>query len=155
MDVHMPVMDGLEAIRRIKAEPRGESTVIIALTASAMDDQRQAALQAGADDFIAKPCEQHELLHKLGLHLKIEYDYETSAGDTQQKALQEKFVQLPKALALELRSATLRGKKHHLDELIVKVRESGLAESANTLQKLSDNYEYEALARLLEEACSQ
>ena len=43
MDVHMPVMDGLEATRRIKADPRGKETVIVALTASAMNDQRVAA----------------------------------------------------------------------------------------------------------------
>jgi two-component system sensor histidine kinase/response regulator len=41
MDVHMPVMDGLEATRRIKADPRGSQTAIVALTASAMDDERR------------------------------------------------------------------------------------------------------------------
>ena len=42
MDVHMPVMDGLEATRRIKADPRGKETVIVALTASAMDEDRRS-----------------------------------------------------------------------------------------------------------------
>jgi PAS domain S-box-containing protein len=155
MDVHMPVMNGLEAIRRIKAEPRGKNTVIISLTASAMDDQRRSALQAGADDFVAKPCDQNELLNKIGIHLKIEYDYETSANEDKIEGPKEEIGKLPKELANEIRSATLRGKKHLLDGLILKVREGGLRESANTLQKLSDNYDYEALARLLEEACRQ
>ena len=56
MDVHMPVMDGLEATRRIKADPRGKETVIVALTASAMDEDRRTVLQSGADDFLAKPA---------------------------------------------------------------------------------------------------
>jgi PAS domain S-box-containing protein len=155
MDVRMPVLDGLEAIHRIKAQPRGKNTVVIALTASAMDDQRQAALRAGADDFIAKPCDQNQLFNKIGVHLKVDYDHETSPNDSKAVALTEELGQLPKELAMELRSATLRGKKHLLNGLILKVRESGLPGSADTLQKLSDNYEYEALARLLEEACRQ
>jgi two-component system sensor histidine kinase/response regulator len=60
MDVHMPVMDGLEATRLIKAAPGGGETVIIALTASAMDDQRQIAMQEGVDDFVGKPFDQNE-----------------------------------------------------------------------------------------------
>ena len=71
MDVHMPVMDGLEATRRIKATPRGKETVIIALTASAMDDQHLTALQSGVDDFITKPCDEDELLEKMRAHLNI------------------------------------------------------------------------------------
>ena len=42
MDVHMPVMDGLEATRRIKADPRGKETAIVVLTASAMDNDRRS-----------------------------------------------------------------------------------------------------------------
>lgn len=155
MDVHMPVLDGLEAIRSIKAESRGKSTVIIALTASAMEDQRQEALEAGADDFIAKPCDQNELLNKIAVQLKIEYDYETDANDGKAAGLNKGLGELPRELAKDLLSATLRGKKHLMDGTILKIREGGHQESANALQKLSDNYEYEALARLLEEACSQ
>jgi CheY-like chemotaxis protein len=155
MDVHMPVLDGLEAIRSIKAESRGKSTVIIALTASAMEDQRQEALEAGADDFIAKPCDQKELLNKIAVQLKIEYDYETDANDGKAAGLNKGLGELPRELAKDLLSATLRGKKHLMDGTILKIREGGHQESANALQKLSDNYEYEALARLLEEACSQ
>ena len=76
MDVHMPVMDGLEATRRIKADPRGKETVIVALTASAMDDDRRAVSQSGADDFLAKPCREDELLEKIRVLLDIAYDYE-------------------------------------------------------------------------------
>ena len=52
MDFRMPVMDGHEAIRRIRAMPGGEGTRIIAVTASAMDDNRQELMEVGADDFI-------------------------------------------------------------------------------------------------------
>ena len=76
MDVHMPVMDGLEATRRIKADPRGKETVIVVLTASAMDEDRRLVSQSGADDFLAKPCREDELLEKIRVLLNIAYDYE-------------------------------------------------------------------------------
>jgi CheY-like chemotaxis protein len=50
----MPVMDGHEAIRRIRAMAGGEDTKIIAVTASAMDENRQELMRIGADDFISK-----------------------------------------------------------------------------------------------------
>src|SRR5687768_3219310 len=52
MDFRMPVMDGHEAIRRIRAMPGGKAPRIIAVTASAMDDNRQELMEIGADDFI-------------------------------------------------------------------------------------------------------
>ena len=158
MDVHMPVMDGLEATRRIKADPRGKETVIIALTASAMDDQRLTALQSGADDFITKPCDEDELLEKMRAHLNIAYDYEEMSGNESEPAAgvsalsAERLGQLPQELIEELRNATLSGNKNLLDKLILKVRDDGDAGSAHALQELADNYEYDALTQLLEEA---
>jgi CheY-like chemotaxis protein len=55
MDVQMPVMDGLEAIRRIRANPLVAATRVLALTANASDADRQLCLDAGMDDFITKP----------------------------------------------------------------------------------------------------
>jgi two-component system sensor histidine kinase/response regulator len=159
MDVHMPVMDGLEAIRRIKADPVRE-TIIVALTASAMDEDRRSVAQSGADDFLAKPCREEELLEKLRVLLNIAYDYEqVSAAEGQPPAevtpalSAEKLGQLPRELVGELRNATLSGNKRLMDKLIVKVREMDDAASANGLQELADKYEYDALTRLLEEAC--
>src|ERR1700683_794730 len=55
MDFRRPVMDGHEAIRRIRAMAGGKEIKIIAVTASAMDENRQELLKIGADDFISKP----------------------------------------------------------------------------------------------------
>jgi CheY-like chemotaxis protein len=158
MDVHMPVMDGLEATRRIKADPRGKETVIMALTASAMDDDRRAASQSGADDFLAKPCHEDELLEKIRVLLNIAYDYEeTSDAEGQPPAAAEalcpeKLRRLPQDLIAELRDAVLDGNKNLLNRLIVKVRETEDTVAAQALQGLADRYEYDVLTRLLEEA---
>jgi CheY-like chemotaxis protein/anti-sigma regulatory factor (Ser/Thr protein kinase) len=158
MDVHMPVMDGIEAIRRIKAHPRGKETIIVTLTASAMDDDRQTALQSGANDFIAKPCREDELLDKIGALLNVAYDYEEpSEGDEDKSAggealNAERLGRLPLELREELRTATLSGNKKLLDKLILNVRETD-AGSAHGLQELADHYEYDALMQLLEQAC--
>jgi CheY-like chemotaxis protein len=70
MDIQMAVMDGLEATRRLRADPRFSSTPIIALTALAMTGDRERCLQAGADDYLSKPVILKELLEKIETLLK-------------------------------------------------------------------------------------
>ncbi len=158
MDVHMPVMDGLEATRRLKADPRGKETVIVALTASAMDDDRRTTSQSGADAFLAKPCREEELLEKMRVLLNVTYDYAVLedpqgpplSGDAAKGI--ECLGRLPLELVEELQEATLSGNKRLLDKLIVKVRETAVG-PAQVLQDLADNYAYDALTQLLEDAC--
>jgi CheY-like chemotaxis protein len=65
MDVSLPVMDGLEATRRIRARPETQTTPIIALTAHATSADRDKALQAGCDDYHTKPVELPRLLAQM------------------------------------------------------------------------------------------
>ena len=69
MDIRMPIMDGCEATRRIKAADIDHQTVVIALTASAFEEQRQMMLASGCDDFVRKPFKRDELLSKIQQHL--------------------------------------------------------------------------------------
>ena len=69
MDVMMPVMDGLEATRRIRAEPRWHKLPIIAITAKAMRDDQEQCRRAGANDYLAKPIEADRLVSLLRVWL--------------------------------------------------------------------------------------
>jgi two-component system sensor histidine kinase/response regulator len=81
MDMRMPVVDGLEATQQIKASPQGTNTVIIALTASAFEEQRQTFLAAGCNDFIRKPFQYQELFTKISQHLGVRYLYENATSN--------------------------------------------------------------------------
>jgi CheY-like chemotaxis protein len=65
LDMSLPVMDGWEAARRIKAEPVSKDIPVIALTAHAMSGDKEKALQAGCDDYDTKPVELPRLLGKI------------------------------------------------------------------------------------------
>lgn len=81
MDMRMPVVDGYEATRRIKQTPRGKSTVIIALTASAFEQDRAQVLAAGCDDFVRKPLRDAEVFERIAHHLGVRYVYGEPPGD--------------------------------------------------------------------------
>jgi signal transduction histidine kinase/CheY-like chemotaxis protein len=79
MDLRMPVMDGYEASKHIKSQLKGQATVIIALTASAFEEERVVALSAGCDDFVRKPFREEELFEKMAHYLGVRYLYEPLA----------------------------------------------------------------------------
>lgn len=75
MDIRMPVMDGLEATRRIKATDAGAQTKIIAVTAHALEEERRDILSAGCDEFIRKPYKHEDITDALAKHLGVRFSY--------------------------------------------------------------------------------
>lgn len=65
MDMSLPVLDGWEAARRLKAAPETRAIPIIALTAHAMVGDRERAIESGCDDYDTKPVEFQRLLEKI------------------------------------------------------------------------------------------
>lgn len=86
MDMRMPEMSGYEATRQIKANPQGISTAIIALTASALQEERHEMIDAGCDDCVYKPFREEELIAALVKHLHIEFVYDDSVADPKNTA---------------------------------------------------------------------
>ena len=70
MDLSLPVMDGWEATRRLKANDALRAIPVIALTAHAMKGDEEKALAAGCEDYIAKPLDEDELLAKVAAYLE-------------------------------------------------------------------------------------
>jgi two-component system cell cycle response regulator DivK len=68
MDVRLPDMSGVEAVRRLKADPSTATIPVIALTAFAMDGQREWLLDAGFDDYVAKPIDIHTFPEAVRRH---------------------------------------------------------------------------------------
>ncbi len=69
MDIQMPVLDGYEATRRIKADPGLRSIPIIAITSYALSGDKQKARAAGCDDYVPKPYSPRQLLAKIRQYL--------------------------------------------------------------------------------------
>ena len=65
MDLNLPVLDGWEAARKLRADPRTRPIKILALSAHAMSEHRDRALEAGCDDFDTKPVDLPRLLGKI------------------------------------------------------------------------------------------
>ena len=65
MDLSLPVMDGWEATRRLKADPRTASIPVVALTGHALSGTNEGAVKAGCDAFVTKPCLPEDLVQEI------------------------------------------------------------------------------------------
>ena len=69
MDIQLPVLDGYEATRRIKANPRSRSIPVIVVTSYALSGDEEKARLAGCDDYVSKPFSPRDLLAKIRRHI--------------------------------------------------------------------------------------
>jgi Amt family ammonium transporter len=81
MDMKMPIMDGYEATQRIKSTTEGNATIIIAITASVLEEQKAVILSGGCDDFVRKPFTESIIFETITKHLGVNFIY----GHTQQQ----------------------------------------------------------------------
>jgi PAS domain S-box-containing protein len=112
MDMRMPLMNGYEATRRLKATTAGRNTPIIAVSASAHADEREKILATGADEFIRKPFRESELFDVIGRFLGIEYRYAekkvaSAKPEASAKLSPADLEELPEEIRGELRQALL------------------------------------------------
>ncbi|MCB0168222.1 MAG: response regulator, partial [Anaerolineae bacterium] len=128
MDIRMPIMDGYQASRAIKSG-NGPETVIIALTASAFDEERSQVLAAGCDDFVRKPFREAEIFEKMADHLNVAYVYEELEPVTQQvqsgvvvNLTGDDLAPLPSEWIAQLRQAASRGRREMLYDLIGQIK---------------------------------
>jgi signal transduction histidine kinase/CheY-like chemotaxis protein len=154
MDMRMPVMDGYEATRRIRALPGGKEVKILALTASVFKEQEGKIIEAGCDAVLHKPYNEAEIFTAIAEHLELQYAYEETSETLNKqdvsKPVVEDLQRLPDEWLDELLSAARLGDT----EMMLSLTETLDAEHAEAKAKLVHfikEFQIEYLIKILEE----
>ena len=111
MDMRMPIMDGYEATKRIKANIKGQATAIVAVSASSAEEARTVVLSDDCDDFIRKPFREAEIFDALHKHLGVRYIYDEPHNAEESTKIQaltpEALAGLPEDWLASLEQATI------------------------------------------------
>ncbi len=147
MDRRMPVMDGIEAIKQIRALPGGDVVNIVAVTASVFDQERQTLIQAGASEIVNKPYRDEEIFDCMAKYLGIQYVYDEDAIESTMKSADisaEQISNIPEHLIAELNDAAT---SLDIEQSVVAIKKINQIDSglANQLQQLVDQFEFERL----------
>jgi len=151
MDVRMPVMDGLTAVRHLRERWPGEPIVCVAITASGLLRQRSVYLDAGFDDFIGKPFLFETVWDCMGRHLHLDLDHapvgEAPSGAATQTA-DIAAVHLPDALRERLLAAAEINALTEIEALIGELKRLGPAAQAlaDELEGLLLQYDTDGIA---------
>jgi signal transduction histidine kinase len=155
MDMRMPVLDGYETTQRIRSHLKGQATVIIALTASAFDEERSIILDAGCDDFVGKPFREEVIFEKIARHLGVQFVYDETPAEPISK-VQEAAVLTPADLAglpdewvVSFQQATLDLNLGLMLSLIEQIYPQN-EPIATALTDLANHFQYEQLLALTE-----
>jgi CheY-like chemotaxis protein len=153
MDMRMPVMDGYEATKRIKATTQGQATAIVALSASNFGEARAVVFSVGCDDFIHKPFREADIFDALHKHIGVRYVYDEAAREpnaTPTQALTpEAIAALPADCLASLQKAAIEG---DLDLILTHIEQipSQNDALANALASLAKKFQFKQLLTLLQ-----
>jgi signal transduction histidine kinase len=152
MDMRMPVLDGYEAIPKIRKLAGGDAVKIVAITASAFKEQRPDILAAGCDEVVLKPFRAHEIFDTMARLLDIQYLYEEEGEEAPRKETihltAEMLAGLPEELLDELRESSQALNSEAALEVISRLAQQA-PEVASALRKLVDHYQFDELQDLL------
>jgi len=170
MDMRMPVMNGYEATRQIRALEQNQTsdasqdiqtprlTKIIALTASAFEEQRATILAAGCDDFVRKPFREHLIFDKLTEHLGVQFVYAEPVEEPDWR-MAEPADLLPDSFAVmspewieAFRQAAIAIDSDRLLQLVVEIPPDH-ANLANQLRDLINRFNFDEILELIGDTC--
>lgn len=151
MDMRMPVMDGYEATQRIRQLEPSRKTKIIALTASAFEEQRSRILAVGCDDLVCKPFKEQLLFDKLAEHLGVEYVYAESVAEAVLTFnLQASDLQMmPIEWIVALQQAAIDADAELIAELVEEIPKAN-SELARGLMEMCDRFCFDEILELTE-----
>ncbi len=164
MDMRMPVMDGYKATSIIKSKlAQSQSdidTKIIALTASAFEEDRLKALKHGASDFVSKPFQEYEVFKMMSKHLGLEYLYENEdqnlntdvvSNRLSNKNLISSIMSLSLDVIAKLKEATELCDVTLIDQAIEEIRPDN-AQLADAFTELAASFSYDKILVLIKKA---
>jgi CheY-like chemotaxis protein len=167
MDMRMPIMDGYEATRKIRATTKGHATVIVALTASALEEDRVVILSEGCDAYIRKPFRESELYEALEVHLGVRFKYDAplpvvepsdgrgdGAGLHGSDDLVTHMAHLPSDAMRNLERATLIGDQDKILTAIRPIADEDF-QTAAALRRYALDYNHDTILALIEAAQEQ
>jgi PAS domain S-box-containing protein len=152
LDLRMPVLNGHEAIRRIRSLERDSRTPIIAVTASAFEENRREVIDAGGDDFLGKPFREADLFEKIGRLTGASFLYADEATPEPATIVTLSPTQVAAALPLELRTrlreAALRA---DFDQMLAIIAEAGphAPHVTDELRRRVEQFDYPGLLAVL------
>ncbi|NEP18010.1 MAG: response regulator [Leptolyngbya sp. SIO4C1] len=159
MDMRMPGMDGYEATRQIRAAAQAAPAqapplpIIIALTASAFEEDRAAVLACGCNDFVRKPFRAETLFEKMAQHLGVQYRYAApTAAAPAPTALQTKdLAVMPYPWLCRLHRAALQVDAERIFQLIEQIPERHQS-LAQQIAALTHSFDFDTLVELTQGA---
>ncbi|MGL4882795.1 MAG: ATP-binding response regulator, partial [Waterburya sp.] len=157
MDMRMAVMNGYEATQQIKSHLNGQATVILALTASTLEEEKAVVLSAGCDDFVRKPFQEEIIFDKMAQYLGVRYVYEQLNAENLSES--EEIAKLTaEALAVmsdewleELSEAAELINEQLITQLLAQVPQEH-QNLAKAIQKQVDNFDFEPIINLAQAA---
>jgi signal transduction histidine kinase/DNA-binding response OmpR family regulator len=153
MDLRMPVMDGVQATRQIRALEGGRSVKIVAVTASVFASQRSELLEDGLDDFVCKPYRASDVFQCMARHLGVRYRFGAAlpplSADTMEPLKAEALAGLPEDLRAELREAVITLHRERINRIIGRVQQQDFALGV-TLSRYADRLAFTAIFEAIE-----
>jgi CheY-like chemotaxis protein len=150
LDIRMPVLDGLAAVRLIQEHAVWAQVKMVAISASVLEHERQEYLQAGFDDFIDKPFSFERICQCLAQQLGVEFEYgEEEAVEVE--AADWSGVVVPAQLHARLREAAELYSVTELESCFGELERLGEARLAGHLRGLRRRHDIEAILAVLQE----
>ncbi len=149
LDLIMPIMDGFEFIHHIRNMPELKQTIIVVVSASVFEQNREDAVAAGGDDFLAKPLQFDTLLHCLQRHLHIEWQYDAVVPAASALTV----IRFPPQKELEqLRAAASSGDLTGVETLLAALRQEDAASFMPFIAQIEQflqHFEFEQILQFL------
>jgi signal transduction histidine kinase/CheY-like chemotaxis protein len=152
MDIRMPVLDGREAMTRIRNLPGGDDCRIVAVSASTFSEQREDIIAEGFDDFLRKPYRDSEMIEMLRHHLGVRFEYAQEEEARQQQEPRSlsaaDVARLPEGWRRRFQRACVQGRLNDMERLVAEVSATEPV-VASALSQLVHGYEFEQIQELL------